>query len=614
MGRLRASRALSLAWTALPLLVLGCASQPRAPAASKDAKAVADAAEGVEHPRLRDLLTRHWDEVMARSPVWATRLGDRRFDHRLFIPTEEHLAAARASNRRFLQEAEALPGEVMGERDRITLALFIETLRADVASEVCRFEEWSLSPRDNPLTELNELAELHPLDRPEDGENLIRRYRQAPALVDAIIANLRRGAASGVFPNRESTRRVLTMLADQLAQPPAQWPMMTVVAEPREGWPEAAQRTFRETFGATIREEVAPALVAYRAFLEAEISPHARGPEETGLAALPFGAACYQARIADYTTLDLTAEALHRTGLAEIERINGEMLRLGEALFGAQTLPEILAKLRTDPALYFSTGEEIVEAAEAALAAARAAIPRYFGVLPKADVVVREIPAYEAPFTTIAYYRQPTPDGSRPGEYYINVHQPQTRPRFELEALTFHESIPGHHLQIAIAQELPALPAFRRHLGMTAFVEGWALYTEQLADEMGLYGTDLDRMGMLSYEAWRASRLVVDTGLHAMGWSRDRAKQFMLEHTALAPNNIDNEVDRYIVWPGQALAYKTGQMEIWRLRREAEAALGDAFSLAGFHDVVLGRGAVSLPVLRAQVAAWVASAGGKAEP
>jgi uncharacterized protein (DUF885 family) len=218
------------------------------------------------------------------------------------------------------------------------------------------------------------------------------------------------------------------------------------------------------------------------------------------------------------------------------------------------------------------------------------------------------IPAHEAPYTTIAYYRQPHYDGSKPGEYFVNTYKPETRPRFELEALTWHESIPGHHLQIALAQELGAMPAFRKLDGSTAYVEGWALYTERLADEMGLYTSDLDRLGKLSYDAWRGSRLVVDTGLHAMGWSRARAEGFMREHTALTEVNISNEVDRYIGWPGQALAYKVGQLEMFKLRAEAERELGAAFDLKAFHQVVLGAGAVTLPVLDERVRGWIAGA------
>jgi uncharacterized protein (DUF885 family) len=347
------------------------------------------------------------------------------------------------------------------------------------------------------------------------------------------------------------------------------------------------------------------ALEKYHRFLAAEILPKARADDKVGVKFVPGGEACYKALIRSYTTLPLTAEELHQLGIKEVARIDTAIQALGEKLFAIPDQAAILKKLRTDPSLYFETEAEVEAKAQSALDAARAKIPGFFGVLPKTECVVRRIPAYEAPYTTVAYYRQPHSDGSKPGEYMINVFQPKTRPRYEASALAYHESIPGHHLQIALAQELPSMPAFRRFLGATAFVEGWALYTEQLADEMGLYENDLDRMGMLSYDAWRASRLVVDTGLHDKGWSREQAVQFMLAHTALAENNIRNEVDRYINNPGQALAYKVGQLEIWKLRRDAEKELGPKFAIKGFHDAVLAGGAVTISVLREQIARWV---------
>jgi len=231
----------------------------------------------------------------------------------------------------------------------------------------------------------------------------------------------------------------------------------------------------------------------------------------------------------------------------------------------------------------------------------------WFGRVPAAACVVVPIPSHSEVHQTIAYYSWPAMDGSRPGRYYINLYAPETRPRYEAEALAFHEAVPGHHLQIAVAQELPGLPAFQRMLGSTAFAEGWGLYTERLSDEMGLYSSGMDRFGILSFDAWRAGRLVVDTGMHAMGWTRREAIDFLKRHSALGENNIANEVDRYIVWPGQALAYKVGQLEIVRLRRLAEASLGPRFDIKAFHDTVLGSGAVSLPVLRGLVDDWLDS-------
>jgi uncharacterized protein (DUF885 family) len=372
-------------------------------------------------------------------------------------------------------------------------------------------------------------------------------------------------------------------------------------------WPAGERARQHAALREVVASIILPALARYRDFLRDRILPAARRDRE-GLAGLPDGEACYRAAIAYHVGLPLAAADLHALGLREIARTDAEIAALGKRVLGAPDLAATIAKLRGDPALYFRSREEILDAAQRALDRAKAAQARFFSVVPKADCVMREIPAYEAPYATIAYYRRPHYDGSKPGEYFVNTYRPETRPRFELEALTWHESIPGHHLQIALAQELGAMPAFRKLEGSTAYIEGWALYTERLAEEMGLYTADLDRLGKLSYDAWRASRLVVDTGLHALGWSRAQAEAFMREHTALTEVNISNEVDRYIGWPGQALAYKVGQLEIVSLRAEAEAALGGAFDLRAFHAVVLGAGAVTLPVLGARVRAWIASA------
>jgi uncharacterized protein (DUF885 family) len=299
-----------------------------------------------------------------------------------------------------------------------------------------------------------------------------------------------------------------------------------------------------------------------------------------------------------HTSLDLVAEDVHAIGLEEIRRIDAEFVELGARLLGTAGLAGTLRALREDPALHFESREEIEAVARRSLDRANAAIGSWFGRLPKAPCEVVVMPPHEEKHSTIAYYREPSAGGSRPGQYYVNTYQPETRPRYEAETLAFHEAVPGHHLQLAIGQELDGLPAFRRFTGSTAFVEGWGLYTERLSEEMGLLSGEMDRFGVLSFDAWRACRLVVDTGMHALGWSRQRAIDFMVEHTALGENNIANEVDRYISYSGQALAYKLGQLEILRLRDEARARQGDRFDIRRFHDAVLDGGALPLPVLR----------------
>jgi uncharacterized protein (DUF885 family) len=565
------------------------------------------AAAGVEDAGLAQLLRDHWEFSLARSPMWATTLGDHRFDDRLDDNSAEAIAAERAQVRQLLARARAVPADSLARADHITRELLIGSLESRVATEVCEAHLWNVSARNNPIAQMNVLPQMHVVKTPADGRNLVARYRQIPRMVDNDLGHLRVGASRGLLANAESVRRTVEMIDGQLAAPLDKWPLVEPASAPHVDWSEQDRTELAGALRQVLEAEVRPAFVRYRAVLAEEILPRARGPEKVGVGHLPIGQACYQARIVDHTGLKLGAEELHQLGQTEIARINREMVELGRSLFGSAggQLPALVAKLRGDKELYFRDAGEIQQAAAAALAAAKSRMPEFFGRLPKADCVVVPIPDYEAPFTTIAYYREPHFDGSKPGEYFINIYKPEVRPRFEMQVLTFHESIPGHHLQIALGQEQPKLPAFRRFVGSTAFVEGWALYTERLAGEMKLYSGDLDRMGMLSYDAWRASRLVVDTGLHAMGWTRERAEQFMREHTALTEENIRNEVDRYISGPAQALAYKVGQLEIVRLRREAEESLGAAFDLRRFHDVVLENGAVTLPVLAAEVERWL---------
>ncbi len=570
--------------------------------------ALAEAEQSIENPELRTLLRRHWAWKLEQQPEMASRLGVHRYDDKISTRGPESEALSRAARAFFLGWARTIPETGLSENDATSLDIFASKLDAAQRSEVCEFETWTVSARNNPVTEWNQIDQLHRLETAADGEAFLSRLRTAPTAIDGQIQSLASGVAAGRFANAESTRRVITMVESQLDTPIEQWP--SVLAGKKSGvdrWSEKNARQFRSQLLEVVRLELSPAIRRYGDFLKSQVFPHARGDESPGLTRLPAAKRCYAARIRAHTGLDLSAEKIHAIGLAEIDRLDGEFRSLGKKLFGTDTLEEILNRLRTDPALYFNDGDEVEAAAQSALNDAREAMPRYFERLPRATCIVSPMPDYEAPFSTIAYYRPAHADGSKPGEYVINRYAPTTRPRYEARVLALHEAIPGHHLQISIAQELPALPAFRKHGGLNFFVEGWALYSERLGDEMGLYDDDLDRMGVISFDAWRASRLVVDTGLHAKGWSRGRAVQFMLDHTALAANNIDNEVDRYIVWPAQALSYKLGQLEIFRLRKEAKTRLGERFSIKKFHDAVLGAGAVPPNVLRTRIERYIES-------
>jgi uncharacterized protein (DUF885 family) len=570
----------------------------------------ADAVAGVTDPALRAVIADHWEHVLRWAPTWATTLGDHRYDDRLAPRDAAAIEEGLGERRALLGRLAAVDAARLDEADALTHALLRDRLEAELELDACRLHEWAVDSGGGSLFgELSYLVEAHLVNAPDDAANVIARMGQGGALVDATIENLERGLAGGRVASAEKVRRAIDQLDAELGKPAEGWSMAHPpwAAPPDDdAWPAGARARHHAALREAIASQILPAIARYRDFLRDRVLPAARRERE-GLAGLPDGEATYRAAIRFHVGLPLAPGELHALGLREIARTDAELAALGARVLGAPDLASTIAQLRGDPALYFRSREEILDAAQRALDRAKAAQGRYFAVVPRTDCVMREIPPYEAPYSTIAYYRQPHYDGSKPGEYFVNTYRPETRPRFELETLTWHESIPGHHLQIALAQELGAMPAFRKLDGSTAFVEGWALYTERLAEEMGLYTADLDRIGQLSYDAWRASRLVVDTGLHAMGWSRAQAEAFMREHTALTEVNISNEVDRYIGWPGQALAYKVGQLEILALRAEAEAALGGAFELPAFHAIVLGAGAVTLPVLGARVRGWIAS-------
>jgi len=599
----RDTRAGMPALLALPLLLAACAHPAAPPATSAPAPLNAKAVTGVADSRLQQLFSDQWEDALARSPLTATSLGDHRYDDRLDAHSPAAGDASRAQRDRFLARARAIPVASLSPSDATTLELFVETLEASKGADVCHSEEWGLSARNNATTVLGSLSDLQPILTEADTSNYVARVRAMPTYVDEDIANLALGVKSGRTPNATSVSLVIGQVDALLAQPVAEWPVALPLAAHRPGVSADAEQRFHDALLTTLEADVKPALGRYRAFLRDTLLSVSRGPDRDGAWALPDGDACYAAQVLVHTTLASKPSDLHQVGLDELERIHAEMRVLGQSLFGISDLPTLIQKLRTDPSLRFTSAAEILQKANANLAAAKAKLPVFFGHLPVADCQVRPIPDYEAPYTYIGYYHQLVP-GEQPGYYYVNTYQPETRTTFEASVLAFHVSIPGHHLQIAIGRELPGMPAFRNNLEISAFQEGWALYTERLADEMGLYATDLDRLGMLSFDSWRASRLVVDTGIHAMRWDRAKAEAFMLANTALAPNNIHNEVDRYITWPGQALAYKSGQIVIRDLRAESEAKLGDRFSLPAFHDVVLGGGSVTLPMLQRRVRSW----------
>ena len=549
---------------------------------------------------LERLADEFWDATLAADPAQGTAIGEHRYGDRLSDIT---LAGRAALSRRF-EEIRAAVAGLPPQADpeaALTQAALAQAVGDRLAILAADARSFTVDAMSGPQTAFLDIPSFQPLRDVADGESMLARWWAMGPWVDQQIEQLRRGSADGKLPVAGSVRRVIAQLDELLARPLEEWPLLAPLRAEHAGWSDGAWRAFEVGLAGAVRDGLRPAFLRYRAYLADEVVDGARDEAHVGISNLPGGAETYASLARAHTTTDRTPQEIHAIGLAEIARIDAEITELGGRVLGTADLAATLAALRGDPSVHFTSPEEIVAVAEASLARAVAAIPQWFGRLPRAACEVVRMQAHEEQHSTIAYYREPPEDGSRPGRYYVNTYAPETRPRYEAEALAFHEAVPGHHLQVAIGQELEQLPAFRRHAETTAFVEGWGLYAERLSDEMGLYSGDLDRIGMLSYDAWRASRLVVDTGMHALGWSRGQAIEFMTAHTALGLNNIANEVDRYIGWPGQALAYKIGQLEIRRLRSEAEAALGAAFDIRRFHDAVLGHGALPLSVLRESV-------------
>ena len=530
----------------------------------------------------------YWEAFLRRNPTFATALGDRRFDDRL----EDNSSEANDAWRALLDGFQLELADIGDEGDSTTGAALADALRVDRAVLDADVAAFNVDPMNGPQVELLNIPSYQPIRSPAEADALLERWRAMPAYLDQAVADLRRGTAEGRTAVAMLCTKVVQQLDELLDKPDAEWPL----ADPAREAPEIRDRLLE-----VIGQEIRPAFERYRAVIIDEIAPSARPDDRPGLSHIPGGGEAYRLLTRAHTSLDIVPEDVHAIGLAEIRRIDGEFVELGARLLGTDGLADTLRALREDPALHFTTREEIEASARASLERANAAIGDWFGRLPNARCEVVVMQAHEEKHSTIAYYRDPAADGSRPGQYYINTYAPETRPRYEAETLAFHESVPGHHLQLAIMQEVTELPAFRRFNGSTAYIEGWGLYSERLSEEMGLLSSDVARFGVLSFDAWRASRLVVDTGMHALGWTRQQAIDFMVEHTALGENNIANEVDRYISYAGQALAYKLGQLEILRLRSEARERQGDRFDIRRFHDAVLEQGALPLPVLRAVV-------------
>ena len=533
------------------------------------------------------------------SPTSAHLDGDYRFADRFDDLSRAAEDDEIEEDREFARRATACD-EGLNPEDRISrdMMAWDATVRADLLES--RLAEFGVNPISGHQAMLPVRIPKLSMPSVEVAEAMAGKLRGVGQAFRAMADRLREGVASDRTPAEFAVRQTIPQLDAWLATPVAQDPLLNVTEPPGMADPLA----WRDRLRAAIEAEVRPALVVYRDVLLDEVLPQARPDDHAGLSWLPDGAEAYDRAIRLYTTLALPAEQIHEIGLSQVETLGAEYRQLGPQVTGSDDLATIFEALRSDPALHHTNADEIVAAATAALSKAKSAMTGWFGILPQADCAVEA-----ATSGAVAYYFSPALDGSRGGVFFMNTSEPTGWGRYQIESTAYHEGIPGHHLQLAIAGELTTIPEFRKRAFIAAYSEGWGLYAERLADEMGLYATPLDRMGMLAADSMRACRLVVDTGLHALGWGRRQAIDYMLENSPMRESHVTAEIDRYLVVPGQALSYMIGRLEIQRIRAGAAAALGDRFEIKAFHDVVLGSGNLPLPMLDRVVRDWLAAAG-----
>jgi uncharacterized protein (DUF885 family) len=553
--------------------------------------------------KLRALCERAWSGTLADDPLDATGMGFHDFD--ALLPDNGPDAADRSERRlrRLRRDVEAVPADALDRDDRITRSALLAFLDTELAMQLPRHADWNVDPMVGPVVAVAGGGARPPGADAAQRADALRRWRAMAPYLDRYGAALRRARADGRVAAAVLVRRVIAQIDGVVAAPFASSPLLAFSGLDEAGLPDREREAFLAELASIVTADILPALARLRAMLEEDVLPHARPDERAGLGALPGGAELYDRAVRGFATIDVTAQQVHELGLAEIARTDGELADLGRRVLGADGLADTLARMRSGDGVGFRDRDEILAVARGVVERAEAAVPEWFGRRHRQPCLVRAAPAHEEASAPFGYYWPPSADGARPGTFYVNTSAPETRPRYDVVVNACHEAVPGHHLQIAVAHGLTGLPAFRNLALPPAYVEGWGLYAERLGEEMGVYETDLDRLGSRTKDALRCARLVVDTGLHALGWSRQQAIDHLLAHTALSPAAAAREVDRYLAWPGQALSYKLGQLEMLALREDARRRLGAAFDIRRFHDALLGFGGLPLGTLREVVAA-----------
>lgn len=559
-----------------------------------------------ESAKLHKLFDDEWEWQLRDDPEGATNFGDTRFDDRLTDRSAAAFERRRAHNRETLARIEAIDRATLSAADKLNYDVFLLQARTAVEGDRFPYELVPINQMGGVYSLLGDLAQQIPRDTVKDHENFLARMRAFPRAVDDTIALLKRGAQQGLTPPRVILRDVTELIANQLFDDPAKSPVYELAfTNFRAGIPTAEQERLQSEAKVILTRDVLPAVRRLHAYWTNEYLPKTR--EDVAWTSVPQGKEWYAYNVRVETTTDKTPGEIHGLGHAEVKRIRAEMEKIKEQTGFKGTLEEFFTFLRTDPRFYYATPNELLLGYRDIAKRIDPELTRLFGRLPRLPYGVIPVPAYAEKTQTTAYYNGGSPEAHRPGYYYVNLYDVKSRPKWEMEALSLHESVPGHHLQIALSQELEGVPLFRRHSGFTAYVEGWGLYAESLGPELGMYTDPYSKFGQLTYQMWRAVRLVVDTGMHAKGWTRQQAIDFFVANSSKPLHDIEVEIDRYLAWPGQALAYKIGELKIKELRANAERELGPKFDVRAFHDAVLGAGPLPLSLLETRMKAWTAS-------
>ena len=553
--------------------------------------------------QLQGYLDDYWEFVLRHNPTFATYIGDHRYNDMLEDLSPRSLAAQIDCYKDLLAKTEVIDAAGLTSENKVNHTLLKNTLNNHIGMYEYKSHYVPLNQMQGAHIDFPQLIEYHPFHTQKDIDNYIARLKAFPRQIDQVIELLGKGITHKYTAFKRTIEHVVTQARTFTEFSPEDSPLFRPVQKIGEGFSDEDIEDMRISVGDAISSHVTPAYRKLLDYLHNEYGKHCRDKE--GIWALPDGIDMYRFYVKYHTTTDLAPEEIHGTGKREVERIGVEINKvMGEIGFSG-SIREFAGYVKNKKELYFETGQEILSAYRNILAKMDRRLPDFFGRLPKAPYDIKEIETYREKTAPAAYYYPPPRDFSRPGYFYANTYRPEQRPKYDMEALSYHEAVPGHHLQIALMQEREDIPDFRRHEGSTAFIEGWALYAESLSKEMGFYHDDFSEYGRLSFELWRAVRLVVDTGLHFYKWSRDRAITYCKENTGLEGHEIEVEVDRYIALPGQALAYKIGELTIRDLRKEAESVLGSAFTIKEFHDRLLENGALPLHILEHMMKEWM---------